>query len=245
MNVSNGACAEEAMRAKDIMTRDPITIAPDASVMQAVRLMLQHRISSLPVVAASGTLVGILAEGDLLRRGELGINGRRPRWIEFLIGSGQFADEYMQACGRKVYEIMSRQVFTASEETTTAEIVYIMKKRGIHRLPIVQGGKLVGIVTRSDLVRALARVLRSRKPQPPDDASMRSHLMAELNRHTWAPSRLINVVILDGVIQLWGVITEEGQRNAIRVAAENTPGAKAVEDHLMLVQPTAFGALMS
>jgi CBS domain-containing protein len=236
---------EEAMRAKDIMTRDPIAIAPDASVMQAVRLMLQHRISGLPVVAIAGTLVGIVTESDLLRRTELGTGQRRPRWLEFLIGSGKLADEYVHACGRKVYEVMGPEVFTAAADATVIEIVNLMEERGIRRVPIVQGKKLVGIVSRSDLVRALGKVLRSRAGVPTDDASIRSYLMAELNRQAWAPSNLINVVILNGVVQLWGVITEEAQRYAIRVAAENTPGAKGVEDHLMLVRPTAFAALMS
>jgi CBS domain-containing protein len=233
------------MKAKDIMTPVPVTIAPEASVMQAILLMLRHQISGLPVVAASGTVVGIVTESDFLRRREIGGTGRRARWLEFLIGSGKLADQCVQVCGGKVHEIMSPQVFTASEEAAVADIAAIMERRGVRRVPIVRDQKLVGIVSRADLVRAMARSLNKQQTAATDDASIRGHLIAELNRQGWSPSSLINVVVLKGVVQLWGVITDEGQRNGIRAAAESTPGARAVEDHLMLVQPTAFAALMS
>lgn len=232
------------MQASDIMTATPFSVEPNASVMQAVRLMLQHRISGLPVVAPSGTLVGIVTEGDLLRRTETGTARRRPRWLEFLIGPAKLAEEYTHACGRKVYEIMSSEVYAAAEDTTVDELVKIMERRRIKRVPIARDGKLVGIVSRANLVRALAGLLRP-SPMRLDDASIRVHLLAELDRQNWAQARLINVVVLDGLIQLWGVVTDERQRQAVRVAAESTPGAKAVEDHLMLVQPTAFETLMS
>jgi CBS domain-containing protein len=232
------------MKARDLMTADPITVAPDASVMQAVQLMLKHRISGLPVVTGGGTLVGIVTESDLLRRRVPGTH-RRTRWLEFLIGSGKLAEEHVQACSRKVSEIMSSQVFTATDHASVAEVVDIMERHGIRRVPILSDQKLVGIVSRSNLVRALTRILGSEQMVTIDDASVRLHLQDELNRQNWAPSSLINIVVLNGIIQLWGVITDEGQRRAIRVAAQNTPGAREVEDHLMLVQPTAFAALMS
>jgi CBS domain-containing protein len=233
------------MKAREIMTPNPVSVEPEASVMQAVRLMLQRRISGLPVVATSGTLVGIVTEGDLLRRPELATQQRRPRWLEFMIGSGKLAAEYTHACGRKVYEVMSSKVYTAGEDTTGEELVQAMEKRHIKRIPIVRDGKLVGIVSRANLIRALASNLRSRAPVRLDDASVRAHLLEELERQSWAPTSLINVIVLKGVIQLWGVITDERQRQAIRAAAENTPGAIAVDDHLMLVQSTGFETRMS
>jgi CBS-domain-containing membrane protein len=227
------------------MTRDPVVIAPEASVMQAVQRMLQHRIGGLPVIDASGALVGILTESDLLRRTELGTVRRgNPRWLEFLIGSGKLADEHVQSCSRKISEIMTVEVFTASEEASVADVVDVMEKHDVRRVPILQGKTVIGIVSRSDLVRALARSLKNLVPAV-DDSTVRLRLQAELDRQNWAPASLINIVVLNGVVQLWGVITDEAQRHTIRATAERTPGAKVVEDHLMLVQPTAFAALMS
>jgi CBS domain-containing protein len=236
---------ESPMKAKDIMTPVPVTIAPNASVMHAILLMLRHQISGLPVVAISGTLVGIVTESDFLRRRLAGNTVRCARWLELLIGSGKLADDYVQACGRKVYEIMSPEVFTAPEDASIADIAQIMERHRIRRVPIVCNQKLVGIITEADLVRAMARNTDDRETSVIDDASIRTRLTAELNRRGWSTSGLINVVVLNGVVQLWGVITEEEQRKAIRFAAENTSGAKAVEDHLMLVRTTAFAALMS
>jgi CBS-domain-containing membrane protein len=225
------------------MTPDPVTVAPDASVMQAIQLMLKHRIGSLPVVDGDGTLVGIVTESDLLRQ-EPRIAGR-ARWLEFLIGSGKLSENYGQACRRRISEIMSSQVFTATDDANAAEVIDIMEAHRIRSVPIMRGRKLAGIVGRSDLVRALGQLLGIKQMIAMDDASMRLHLQGELDRQNAAASSLINIVVLKGVIQLWGVITDEGHREAIGSAAWKTPGVRAVEDHLMLVQPTAFAALMS
>ena len=150
------------MKASEIMTPNPISVEPTVSVMGAVRLMLQHRVTALPVVAGSGTLVGIITEADLLSRAEAGRRGDGcPRWLEFLIGPGPLAPQYAQACKSKVHEVMSRQVFTASEDTTVENLVQIMEQRRVKRLPILRGGKLVCIVSRVDVIRAMAHMVRA------------------------------------------------------------------------------------
>jgi len=224
------------MKASSVMMRHPVTIEPDASIMKAIRLMLQRRISGLPVVDKSGALIGIVTEGDLLRRTETGTQRRRPRWLEFLIGPG-LANEYVHACGRKVDEVMSTNVHTISEDTPLDEVVQIMESRRIKRLPVVRDGKVVGIVSRANLLRALAGLTRETKPSPVDDATIQKHLIAELEKQPWAPVALINVIVRNGVVHLWGSLTDERQRRGIRVAAENTPGVKRVEDHLVWVEP--------
>jgi CBS domain-containing protein len=179
----DGAPSEERMKASDIMTPSPISVEPTASVMQAVRLMLQHRVSGLPVVAVSGTLVGIITEADLLSRDETGRHrDGRPRWLEFLIGPGPLAPEYAQACKRKVHEVMSPEVFTASEDSTVENIVDIMEQHRIKRLPILRGGKLVGIVSRANLVRAVAHMARAanRANAEPCDVKPASMLSASM-----------------------------------------------------------------
>lgn len=225
------------MNASDIMTQRTITIGPDSSVMQAIQLMLEQRISGLPVVDDTGALVGILTEGDLLRRVELGTQKRRPRWIEFLIGPGRLASEYVSASGRKVNEVMSAPVYTIAEDTPLADVVKLMEEKRVNRLPVVRDRALVGIVSRANLLRALASIAREARPSNVSDATIRQQLLAELEKQSWAPVSLVDVVVRDGVVHLWGTITEERQRPAIKVAAENIPGVKGVEDHLAWIEP--------
>jgi CBS domain-containing protein len=228
------------MRAADVMTTGVFSIPPDAPLMQAVRIMLQHHISGLPVMEAGGKLVGIVTEGDLLRRIEIGTQRQRPRWLEFLIGPGRLAGEYAHARGRKVNEVMTKDVITVTEGTHLDQIVRLMERHRIKRVPVVtEGGLLVGIVTRANLLRALASVARELKPGAADDGVIREQLLQELQRQTWAPVALIDVVVRNGIVQLWGAVTDERQRTALTVAAENIPGVKAVEDHLVWIEPTS------
>lgn len=225
------------MNAGDIMTQSTVSVDPDDFLAHAVELMLKRRISGLPVVDNTGALVGILTEGDLLRRVELGTQKRRPRWIEFLIGPGRLASEYVSAAGRKVHEVMTTPVQTVAEDTPLAEVVKIMESRQIKRVPVVRDGQVVGIVSRANLLRALVTFARDTKPTNVSDASIRQQLLAELAKQSWAPVALVDVIVRNGVVHLWGTLTEERQRQGIRVLAENTPGVKRVEDHLVWIEP--------
>lgn len=226
------------MRAVDVMTVDPVSISPDDSIVEAIRLMLQRKFSGLPVVDSTGALVGIVTEGDLLRRTETGTQRKRPRWIEFLIGSGRLANEYVQASGRRVHDVMTYDVHTVNEDASLDDIVQQMERYQIKRLPVVRGGKLVGIVTRANLLRALASVVGETKPVAgADDASIRGQIYAELQKQPWAPVNMLDIVVRDGIAHLWGVVLDERQREAIRVVAENTAGVKGIEDHLVWVEP--------
>lgn len=225
------------MRAADVMTVQPVSISPDASILEAIRVMLQRRFSGLPVVDASGALVGIVTEGDLLRRTETGTQRKRPRWIEFLIGPGRLATEYVHASGRKVREVMSQDVQAVTGDTPLEEIVRLMERHQIKRLPVVDSGKLVGIVTRANLLRALATVASETKTGANDDASIRRRIYAELEKQPWAPVNTLDIVVRNGVVHLWGVLLDERQREALYVVVENTSGVKGIEDHLVWVEP--------
>jgi CBS domain-containing protein len=232
------------MRAVDVMTVNPVSISPDESIVEAIRLMLQRKFSGLPVVDATGALVGIVTEGDLLRRTETGTQRKRPRWIEFLIGSGKLANEYVHASGRKVHDVMTYDVHTVTEDTPLGDIVQQMERHQIKRLPVVRGGKLVGIVTRANVLRALASVIGETKPvAAADDAGIRARIYAELQKQPWAPVNMLDVVVRDGIAHLWGVVLDERQREAIHVVAENTPGVKGIEDHLVWVEPMSGMAI--
>jgi CBS domain-containing protein len=231
------------MKAHDVMTWGTITVEPDASITRAVRLMLQNKISGLPVVDADGQLVGMVTEGDFLRRGELGTKRQRPRWLEFLLGPGKLATEYVQSSGQKVSQVMTPEPKTITPETPLEEVVGLMERHRIKRLPVVQDGKLVGIVSRANLLHALASVAREVKPAAGDDAAIRDRIMADCAKQPWAPH--VNVVVRDGVVELWGVITDERERQAFIVVAENVPGVKAVRDHLAWIEPTSGMVLLS
>jgi CBS domain-containing protein len=227
------------MKAKDIMTSPVVTVEPDVGVLQAVRIMLQRHMSGLPVVDKEGRLIGIVTEGDFLRRAETGTQRRRPRWLEFLVGPGRLAQDYARSHGRKVSEVMTADPVTIGENASLDEIVKLMEKRQIKRAPVVRGDKVVGIVSRANLLHALASVARETKPAERDDEAIRALILAELAKEPWAPVTLINPVVREGVVELWGTITDERERPALIIAAENVPGVKAVHDHLAWVDATS------
>jgi len=225
------------MKAKDVMTPHVLSVAPDASISAAARLMLQNRISGLPVVDGSGKLVGMVTEGDFLRRTEIGTQRQRARWIEFLIGPGRLADEYSRSSGRSVSDVMTRDVHTASIDASLDDIVRIMERHRVKRVPVVEGGKVVGIVTRANLLRALAGIADEIPPSSAGDTAIREQIFAELKRQTWAPIALIDVTVRKGVVALSGALTDERQRQALRILAKNDPGVKEVQDDLVWFEP--------
>jgi CBS domain-containing protein len=225
------------MKAKDVMTTDVLTVDQDASVLEAVRLMLQRKVSGLPVIDASGTLVGMVTEGDFLRRSELGTQRRHPRWIEFLMGAGRLADEYVHASGRKVREVMTPDVHTVMEDAPLNAVVDTMERRHIKRVPVLRGNKLAGIITRSNLLRAMAGLTHAAAPASADDNAIRTRLLEEMKKQPWAPLAVTDIEVSGGVVKLSGVVLDDRQRVALRVAAENIPGVKKVEDNMVWIEP--------
>lgn len=227
------------MQAKDVMTPRVISVGPKATILEGIRLMLQNKISGLPVLDRAGGLIGIVTEGDFLRRAETGTQPRRPRWLEFLLGPGALAAEYVHAHGRKIEEVMTRDPVTVHEDAELQDVVQIMEKRRIKRVPVMRGGEVVGIVSRANLLHALASLARESQATGGDDADIRARLMKELNREKWAPVALLNIVVRNGIVELWGTVTDDRERMALVVAAENIPGVKEVRDHLAWVEPVS------
>ncbi|EJW13366.1 Inosine-5'-monophosphate dehydrogenase [Rhodovulum sp. PH10] len=225
------------MKACDVMTSRVVSIRPEATVEEAVRQMLDNRISGLPVVDGEGDLVGIVTEGDFLRRAETGTCRKRPRWLEILIGPNSLAKDYVRSHGRKVEEVMTRDPVTVTEDTTLDAIVSIMERRRVKRVPVVRGREVVGIVSRANLLHALASVSRDMPPAAASDADIRQRVLDELAGQPWAPVALVDVVVKDGVVELWGSITESKQAAAMKVCAENVPGVKDVVSHLSWIEP--------
>lgn len=227
------------MQVQDIITKHVISVEPTDTIARAIRLMLQERVSGLPVIDAAGKLVGIVTEGDFLRRAETGTQRRRPRWLEFLVGPGRMADEYVHTHARKVSEVMTVEPATVTEETALADAVALMEKRRIKRLPVVKGQKVVGIISRANLLHALASLAGEAKAGSNDDKTIRDRIHAELEKEKWAPTGMLSVVVRDGVVDIWGTITDERERQALIVAAENVPGVKRVNDHVAWIEPTS------
>ena len=225
------------MKAADIMTTRVLTIRSDATVAEAIRLMLQNRISGLPVVDKSGALAGMVTEGDFMRRTEVGTERHRPRWLEFVLGPHRLADEYVHTHGRKVGDVMTKEVVTADPDTAVEEVVRLMERRRIKRVPIVRGEKLLGIVSRANLLHALGSIAAKTPKGIASDTAIRAKILAELDKQTWAPRADVTVVVHDGIVNYWGTILDEKQREALRVLAENTPGVTEVRDHLVYVEP--------
>ncbi|HUN98612.1 MAG TPA: CBS domain-containing protein [Bradyrhizobium sp.] len=231
------------MNAADVMTLDPLSVTPHTALVEAARLMLQHRISGLPVTDAKGAVVGVLTEGDLLRRVETGTERHRTDWLAFLMGPGRLAGEYVDAHARKVGEVMTHDVVVVGASTDLAEIVQLMEKHRIKRVPVLADGKLVGIVSRSDLVRALVHKLTreavARAGNSVSDDTIRDHIVEIIDKEPWGPRFSANVTVTSGIVELNGVVTDERERTALIVAAEGVAGVKAVNDHLVWVEPTS------
>ncbi|RUU60633.1 CBS domain-containing protein [Mesorhizobium sp. M2C.T.Ca.TU.002.02.1.1] len=226
------------MQARDIMTTPVVTITASASVAEAADLMLTRNIRCLPVVGDDGSPAGVISEGDFLRRGELGTRRGRPRWLEFLVGPGKLADEYVRSNGRRVGEVMTTSVVSAAPGTSLAEIVELMATHDIKNVPILDAGKIVGIVSRSDLMRILLRALPKSGSATVDDEVIRRNILAELRGQSWSVGGdLIGVTVKKGEVELNGAIFDERQRKAAVVAAENIAGVKKVTDKLFYAGP--------
>jgi CBS domain-containing protein len=217
------------MRAHEIMSRQVITVGVEASVADAITTMLAHHVSGLPVVDSAGRLVGIVSEGDFIRRAEIGTGRKRGRWLTFLAGADRAALDFAREHGRKVGEIMTTNPVTIGEDAPLPEIVDIMEAHGIKRLPVMRDGKIVGMVTRADFLPAIVDLARRVKDSSKDDDQIRGSVIAAMEHATWRPCAL-KVAVIGGVVSLRGVVRSDKARQAAIVAAENVPGVKKVED---------------
>jgi CBS domain-containing protein len=231
------------MLARDIMRSPVVSVSPHTTVMDAIALMLERKLSGLPVVTADQQLVGIVSEGDFLRRFELGTESQRPRWIEFLRGPGRAAEEFVRTHGRRVDEVMSVDVAIADASATLNDVVTLMERRHIKRIPIVEAGKVVGIVTRADILRALAQGSAALNRDEGNDLSIRRAILAACEQQSWAPRALIAVDVKDGIVDFSGTIFDERERQGLKVIAENIPGVRGIRDHMVWIEPISGNVL--
>jgi CBS domain-containing protein len=225
------------MKVSDVMSTGVCSIKADSSLLDAVRLMVQNRISALPVVGDNGDLVGIVTEGDLMRRAELDSAVHRPRWLEFFVTERRRAHEYIQSHARKIGDLMTREPFTIDADAPLDEAVSAMLRLKVRRLPVMREGKVVGIVSRSDLVRRLFQRLQAEDQTPLGDTAIADRIKRELQAQDWAPTGSVNVAVRKGVVELTGVVTSTGALEGLRVLIENIPGVTGLINKVTWVDP--------
>jgi len=227
------------MKARDVMVSPVITVKPHSSVKEVAKLLLDNHISAVPVVDDDVYLVGIISEGDLLHRAEAGTERRRSWWLEAFTGDETLAAEFIKAHARKVADVMTSDVITASPDAPLHDIATLLEMKMIKRVPIVENGRVVGIVSRANLIQAVATGHKE-VDVPLSDMTIRDKLLANLKGQRWAHTSLLNVTVKDGVVSLWGVTNSGQERRAIRITAESIPGVRAINDN-MLLRPTVAG----
>jgi CBS domain-containing protein len=223
---------EVLMRVFDVMTRRVISVAPDARIEDAISLMLKHHISGLPVIDRKGKLVGMVTESDFLRRAETGTEKKRSRWLDAFFGPGDAAMSYIHCHGSKVRDVMTRGAVTIKEDAKLDDVVHLMESRRIKRLPVVRRGKVVGIVSRANLMRSLASLRHAVPALSKNDTAIRDRIITALYEQTWSSGADVEITVRDGIADIWGTVTDPMQRDAVRVLVETAPGVKRIENHL-------------
>lgn len=221
------------MKARDVMASHVITVGPELDLKAVANTLVANGISAVPVVTIDGSVVGIVSEGDLMRRAVSGVERKRSRWLETFSLAEQLMAEFVKAHGRKAKDVMTRQVISVSPDTPLQEIADLFEKHGIKRVPVIENGRLVGIVSRANLVQALATRGLALVDVAEADEALRKVILSNLRKVPWTTAlTMVDVIVDHGVVNLWGVVRNEEEKNAIRVAAEGTPGVQAVNDHL-------------
>jgi CBS domain-containing protein len=219
------------MRARDIMTTDVLTVAPGTEIREAAKLMVDHHISGLPVVDAAGHLAGIVTDGDLYRRTELGTERKRRSWLEVFGFDTRQAADYVASHAHTVGDVMTSHVQAVSPETAVQQIADLLERARIRRVPVVVDDRVVGIVSRANLVQALAAAPQEDTRIRLSDRRVRDLVIGEFKRMPWGPPHEGNVIVTDGVVHLWGYYPSDAELDALRVAVEGVPGVKGFEAH--------------
>ena len=227
-----GVSRQNTMKVSDVMTWRIISVSPDATILEAIKLMLKHHISGLPVIDHNRELVGIVTESDFLHRPETGTERKRSRWLDTFFGPAAAAKDYVRSHGFKVRDVMTHNPVTVAENAPLDEVVRTLESHSVKRLPVMRRGKLVGIVSRADLMLAVASIDRATPASRGNDAMIRNRIMAAIREQSWTAGATIDVIVRNGVADVWGTISDVAQRDALKVLVMSTLGVKRVEDHL-------------
>ena len=224
------------MNVSEIMTRNAISVQPKSTVVDAARMMLANHVSGLPVLDENGTLVGVVTEGDLLRRAEIGTEGEQAGWLKALLQPASVAADYVATHSRHVSGVMTHNPIFVTPETSLGEVVQVMLRKRIKRLPVVQDSRLLGVVSRADLLKALtAKLIQT--PEQASDEDILTFIKSEIAKANWAPKSGLRVAVKDKVVTLEGTIFSDEERRGVVTIAENAPCVKEVKDEMVFVDP--------
>ncbi len=232
------------MNAVDVMTANVITVSPETSVPDLVDVLLTRNISGVPVVDGNGVLVGVVTEGDLVRRAELGTDRKHTGLLAFFTGTATMARDYVRSHATKVSDIMTPDVIAVAPATPLSEVADTMEKYRVRRVPVVEGTKVVGIVSRANLLRAWASLPADAPATTADDTAIRAALLLELGRQSWSHRPENSVVVSDGIVHLWGLAATDEEKRALELAAEATPGVRAVHDHMIVLSVEPYPLIL-
>ena len=222
------------MKAKDVMNPHVVSVSPDNTVSEVADTLLKHGISAVPVVDGD-KMVGIVSEGDLIRRAEIGTAERhRSWWLRLFTGSATLATEYVKSHARRVRDVMTNDVISVRADTPISDVAAVLEKNRIKRVPVLRDGKLVGIVSRANLIRGLAAAkVMPVQSAAPDDSEIRVKILGDLRSQPWSSIGAADVTVTSGLVEFWGTYESDEVREAARIVAENVPGVRKVEDHRM------------
>jgi CBS domain-containing protein len=243
MQPRSSPTGDKVVNAADIMTRAVVSVDPDLPLAEVAKLMLGRGISAVCVVERDGRLVGMVSEGDLVHRAEIKTETHRSWWLRVVAGDDELAADYVKCRGSKARDVMTRTPVTVTEATPVSDIVALLDQHRIKRVPVVRDGRVVGIVSRANLLRAFAAEASREPPDlSADDRAIRARLLQELGKQTWWHGREEEIVVADGTVHLWGTVRSTEEKHALSVAAESTPGVKAVRNHVTVSAPVTLYA---
>lgn len=223
------------MEAREVMTRDVVAVGPDTTVGEIAAILVRHRISAVPVVAANRQLLGIVSQTDLAHRSETGTEKRRKWWLELFADTDVKAREYVKSHGLRAQDVMTRFVVSVPEVASLAEVADVLDAHRIRQVPVMADGRLVGMISRADLVRKLAEIKVTAPSARPDNGALQKAIWDQIKSQPWLKSAFINLAVRDGVVELWGAVDSEEQHRALRVLVEGVEGVGKVEDHVSLL----------
>ncbi len=225
------------MRAKDILTPNVVTVRAEAPVAEVAQTLLERRISAAPVVDAAGAIIGIVSEGDLVRRTEIGTEKHRSWWLSLFDDSRATTAAYIKSHGRTAADVMTTDVVTIEEDATLEEIAALLEECRIKRVPVLKEGKLIGVVSRANLLQGLVAAGIAGTNEHRDE-TIRLDLRRALEHDAAVPDKFIDIVVREGVVHLWGAVNTKLEKKAARIAAETVPGVSEVHDHLGVIPRT-------